>query len=92
MTGRGFDEVAAVLERHGATVARSLGGAVTAIFGVPSVHEDDALRAVRAAAEMRDRLAGLRGELEASWARGSSCAPASARARSCRAATAPSRT
>jgi DNA-binding SARP family transcriptional activator len=67
MTGRGFAELLPVLKRHGATVARSLGGAVTGIFGVPSVHEDDALRALRAAAEMRDRLAGLRAELEASW-------------------------
>ena len=60
---RGFDELVAVLDRHGATVERSLGGSVTAVFGIPAVHEDDALRATRAAAEMRDRLADLGAEL-----------------------------
>ena len=64
LTARGFDELLPVLERHGATVERSLGGAIAAIFGIPFVHEDDALRAARAATEMRERLAGLQEELE----------------------------
>jgi DNA-binding SARP family transcriptional activator len=64
MTARGHGELVPVLQRHGATVERSLGGAVTAIFGIPVVHEDDALRAVRAAVEMRERLAQLSDELE----------------------------
>ncbi len=67
LTARGFDELLAVLERYGATVERSLGGAAAAIFGIPLVHEDDALRAVRAAAEMRQRLAAIRPELEERW-------------------------
>jgi class 3 adenylate cyclase/DNA-binding SARP family transcriptional activator len=51
-----FAEVRAIVERHVGTVARSIGDAVMAMFGIPRVHEDDALRAVRAAAEIRDRL------------------------------------
>jgi class 3 adenylate cyclase/tetratricopeptide (TPR) repeat protein len=52
-----FDEVRAVIERHGGTVEKYMGDAVMAVFGVPYVHEDDALRAVRAADEMRAALA-----------------------------------
>ena len=62
-----FEAMRAVLERHGATVEMYLGDAVMAIFGVPAVHEDDALRALRAAADMRDALPGLNQELEQTW-------------------------
>ncbi|MDQ2911402.1 MAG: AAA family ATPase [Actinomycetota bacterium] len=60
---RYFDEAQAVLERHGGSVEKFIGDAVMAVFGVPVLHEDDALRAVRAAAELRDRLTDLRDEL-----------------------------
>jgi class 3 adenylate cyclase len=60
---RYFDEMSAVVERHGGTVEKFIGDAVMAIFGIPHVREDDALRAVRAAAEIRDRLPAVAGEL-----------------------------
>ncbi len=61
---RYFDTARACLERHGGTVEKFIGDAVVAVFGVPTMHEDDALRALRAAAELRDALVVLNGELE----------------------------
>ena len=61
---RYFAEMRSVLESHGGTVEKFIGDAVMAIFGAPIVHEDDALRAIRAASEMRERLAMLNEELE----------------------------
>ncbi len=56
---RYYDESRAVLERHGGTVEKFIGDAVMAVFGVPQAHEDDALRAVRAAAELREAVSGI---------------------------------
>jgi class 3 adenylate cyclase len=53
-----------VLERHAGTVEKFVGDAVLGVFGVPVSHEDDALRAVRAVVELRERLAELNVELE----------------------------
>src|SRR5918912_2530287 len=64
---RYFERMASVLEAHGGTVEKFIGEAVMAVFGIPVVHEDDALRAVRAAAEMRSALAELNAELEREW-------------------------
>ncbi|MFL5767949.1 MAG: ATP-binding protein [Actinomycetota bacterium] len=64
---RYFDEMRAAIERHGGTVEKFIGDAVMAVFGVPTVHEDDALRALRAASEMRDLLTTLNAELERGW-------------------------
>jgi class 3 adenylate cyclase len=50
---RWFEEARRVLERHGGHVEKFVGDAVMAVFGIPRAHEDDALRAVRAAAELR---------------------------------------
>jgi len=61
--GRYFDEIRMIVERHGGTVEKSIGDAVMAVFGIPVSHEDDALRAVRAVAEIRARLAVLGEEL-----------------------------
>jgi class 3 adenylate cyclase/tetratricopeptide (TPR) repeat protein len=59
LLGRYFERMKAIVERHGGTVEKFIGDAVMAVFGVPAAHEDDALRAVRAAAEMRDALPDL---------------------------------
>jgi class 3 adenylate cyclase/tetratricopeptide (TPR) repeat protein len=56
---RYFDVARKVVERHGGSVEKFIGDAVMAVFGIPVVHEDDALRAVRAAADLRDGLAAL---------------------------------
>jgi class 3 adenylate cyclase/tetratricopeptide (TPR) repeat protein len=64
---RYFETAKAVVELHGGTVEKFIGDAVMAVFGVPAVHEDDALRAVRAAEELRGGLAELNDELEQSY-------------------------
>ena len=61
---RYFDEMRLVIERHSGTVEKFVGDAVMAVFGVPVAHEDDALRAVRAAGEMLERLETLNEEFE----------------------------
>jgi class 3 adenylate cyclase/tetratricopeptide (TPR) repeat protein len=60
---RYFEFAQQVITRHGGTVEKFIGDAVMAVFGVPVIHEDDALRAVRAAADLRDELPGLNAEL-----------------------------
>ncbi|WP_119302017.1 ATP-binding protein [Dongia deserti] len=67
LLARYFDELSAVIRRHGGVVETYIGDAIMAVFGVPILHEDDALRAVRAAVEMRDTLAILNREFEAGW-------------------------
>src|ERR687895_602575 len=64
---RFFEEMASILERHGGTVEKFIGDAVMAVFGMPMVHEDDAIRAVRAAAEMRTALRALNEELRVAY-------------------------
>jgi class 3 adenylate cyclase/tetratricopeptide (TPR) repeat protein len=61
---RYFDAMRIAVERHGGTVEKFIGDAVMAVFGIPTVHEDDGLRAVRAATEMREALESLNAELE----------------------------
>jgi class 3 adenylate cyclase/tetratricopeptide (TPR) repeat protein len=56
---RYFDAMREAIESHGGAIEKFIGDAVMAIFGVPAVHEDDALRACRAAVEIRGRLAEL---------------------------------
>jgi class 3 adenylate cyclase len=59
LLARYFERMKGVIESHGGTVEKFIGDAVMAVFGVPVLHEDDALRACRAAVEMRDAFAEL---------------------------------
>src|SRR5438105_5241216 len=61
---RYYDEMRGAIERHSGVVEKFVGDAVMAVFGVPAAHADDALRAVRAAVEMHDRLGALNDEFE----------------------------
>jgi class 3 adenylate cyclase len=54
LMARYFEQARTILESHGGTVEKFIGDAVMAVFGVPQLHEDDALRAVRAAFELRN--------------------------------------
>jgi predicted ATPase/class 3 adenylate cyclase len=62
-----FAQMKAVVERHGGAVEKFIGDAIVAVFGLPRVHEDDALRAVRAAWEMKQAIIDVNRELEARW-------------------------
>jgi class 3 adenylate cyclase/tetratricopeptide (TPR) repeat protein len=59
-----FDAIRPIVESHGGTLAKFVGDAVLAVFGIPTLHEDDALRAVRAAVEMGTEIERLNAELE----------------------------
>ena len=59
LLARYFGRMKQIVERHGGSVEKFIGDAVMAVFGVPVVHEDDALRALRAAIEMRGAFAEL---------------------------------
>ncbi len=59
LMARYFETASACMERYGGTVEKFIGDAVMAVFGVPTVHDDDALRALRAAVELRDALVVL---------------------------------
>src|SRR5437763_1323823 len=63
LMGRWYEEMQVALERHGGTVEKFIGDAVMAVFGLPQAHEDDALRAIRAALEMQSAVGRLNASL-----------------------------
>ncbi len=62
---RYFETVSGAVTRHGGTVEKYAGDAVMAAFGIPISHEDDALRAARAALDIRAGIAALAEQLDA---------------------------
>ncbi len=64
---RYFAAMRAELDDHGGTIEKFIGDAIMAVFGLPTLHEDDALRAVRAAAGMQTALLRLNDELDRAW-------------------------
>src|SRR5207342_3506256 len=64
---RYFAEMHRVIAVHGGAVEKYIGDAVMAVFGLPTLHEDDAVRAVRAAWEMRDALIDVNAWLAGRW-------------------------
>ena len=81
---RYFPVMAAEIERHGGTVEKYIGDAIMAVFGIPQAHEDDALRAVRAAYGMSSSSTDLNDEFLRSYGVELAAGPASTPARSWR--------
>ncbi len=67
MQQRFFDTMRMAIERHEGTVEKYIGDAVMAVFGIPRLHEDDGLRAVRSALDMQHALERLNDDLDARW-------------------------
>jgi class 3 adenylate cyclase/tetratricopeptide (TPR) repeat protein len=64
---RYFGAMRVAIERHEGTVEKFIGDAVMAVYGIPQLHEDDALRAVRSAFDMQRALATLNNDVETRW-------------------------
>jgi DNA-binding SARP family transcriptional activator len=64
LVARAVDQAVGVLRGHGATVEELIGDVLVGLFGVPTAHEDDALRAARAAVELREALKTLNEKVE----------------------------
>ena len=65
-----FEGARRALEGHGGLVEKFIGDAVVGMFGVPEAHEDDALRACRAALEIQQGVAELNAEYEQAFEAG----------------------
>ncbi len=65
LLARYFERMKSIVERHGGVVEKFIGDAVMAVFGLPAVHEDDAVRALQAAVEMQAALPelGIKGRI-----------------------------
>jgi class 3 adenylate cyclase len=67
LMSRYFEAMQQAIYDHGGRVEKFIGDAIMAVFGVPQLHEDDALRATRSALGMREALGELNRELRSEW-------------------------
>ena len=63
LLSRYFEECRQIISRYGGTVEKFIGDAVMAVWGVPTTHEDDAERAVRAGLELVNTIAAMGADL-----------------------------
>jgi class 3 adenylate cyclase/tetratricopeptide (TPR) repeat protein len=64
ITTRIFGDIAQIVARYDGFIEKYIGDAVVALFGVPKAHEDDHLRAIRAAQEIHDGIEGIATDCE----------------------------
>ncbi|MFC6345591.1 adenylate/guanylate cyclase domain-containing protein, partial [Nocardioides hankookensis] len=64
LLSRYFDECRAIVARYGGTIEKFIGDAVMAVWGVPTAHEDDAERAVRAGLELVNTIAAMGSDID----------------------------
>jgi len=64
ITGRIFGEISKTVQKYDGFIEKFIGDAVMALFGVPKVHEDDPVRAIKAAREIHDLVKAISPEFE----------------------------
>ncbi len=64
ITTRIFGEISKIVNKYDGFIEKFIGDAVMAIFGIPKAHEDDPIRAIRAAREIHDLIKAISPELE----------------------------
>ena len=62
MLNRYFEAVDGIVESYGGSIDKHMGDNVMAVFGAPVAHDDDPLRAVRAALDIHERMVVLSDE------------------------------
>jgi class 3 adenylate cyclase/tetratricopeptide (TPR) repeat protein len=64
ITSRIFGEISQIVSKYDGFIEKFVGDAVMALFGVPKAHEDDPVRAIKAAREIHDLVQAISPELE----------------------------
>jgi hypothetical protein len=64
ITSQIFGEISTIVSRYDGFIEKFIGDAVMALFGVPKAHEDDPVRAIRAAKEIHAVVQAISPEIE----------------------------